>query len=83
MKIVYILFIGLLSGFTYLDIAQVREDFKLASKERESAFTLLEKLTSVTKEDQKVLVAYKGTVMAITAKYTKDNQERKTGLNLV
>lgn len=59
------------------DLAQIREDFQLATKNRELALALREKLEPISKEDNKVLVAYKGAVMALTAKYTKDNAERK------
>ncbi|MCK0188589.1 hypothetical protein [Arenibacter sp. F20364] len=59
------------------DLAQVRKDFKLATNNRESALALRDKLETVSKEDNTLLVAYKGAVNALSAKYTKDNAERK------
>jgi hypothetical protein len=59
------------------ELSQVRKDFKLATNDRESALALRDKLETVSREDNTVLVAYKGAVTALTAKYTKDNAERK------
>jgi hypothetical protein len=59
------------------ELSQVRKDFKLATNDRESALALRDKLKIVSKEDDTILVAYKGAVTALTAKYTKDNAERK------
>ncbi|MEZ4969024.1 MAG: hypothetical protein R2814_05060 [Flavobacteriaceae bacterium] len=59
------------------DLDQIRKDFKLATNDRETALALRKKLETVTKEDNTVLVAYKGAVSALSAKYTRDNTTRK------
>ncbi|MCK0145109.1 hypothetical protein MWU78_05570 [Arenibacter sp. F26102] len=59
------------------DLAQIRKDFILATNNRESALDLMDKLEPLTKDDNKILVAYKGAVMALSAKYSKENEERK------
>ena len=77
MKLIcFLLYLLSISTFTP-DLDQIRKDFKLASNDRETALALREKLKTVTKEDNMILVAYKGAVSALTAKYTKDNTERK------
>jgi hypothetical protein len=76
MKLLCLFFFLISTAFTP-DLAEVREDFNLATKDRESALALRDKLETVSKDDNTVLVAYKGAVTAITAKYTKDNAERK------
>lgn len=59
------------------DLDQIRKDFKLATNDRETTLALRKKLETVTKEDNTVLVAYKGAVSALSAKYTRDNTTRK------
>lgn len=77
MKLIcFLLFFISISPFTP-DLDQIRKDFKLATNNRESALALRDKLETVSEEDNTILVAYKGTVSALTAKYTKDNTERK------
>ena len=77
MKLIcFLLFFISISPFTP-DLDQIRKDFKLATNDRESALALRDKLETVSEEDNTILVAYKGAVSALTAKYTKDNTERK------
>ncbi len=77
MKLIcFLLFFISISFFTP-DLDQIRKDFKLATNDRESALALRDKLETVSEEDNTILVAYKGAVSALTAKYTKDNTERK------
>ena len=78
MKFLYIFLFLVSSSIFKPDIAQIREDFKLATSNRESAEALRNKLEPITKKDDKLLVAYKGAVMALSAKFTKDNAERKS-----
>jgi len=78
MKFLYIFLFLVSPSIFNLDIAQIREDFKLATSNRESAEALRDKLEPITKEGDKLLVAYKGAVMALSAKFTKDNVERKS-----
>ena len=77
MKLIcFLLFFISISPFTP-DLDQIRKDFKLATNDRELALALRDKLETVSEEDNTILVAYKGAVSALTAKYTKDNTERK------
>ena len=59
------------------DLDQIRKEFKLATNNRESALALRKEPESVSQQDNMVLVAYKGAVMALSAKYTRENMERK------
>ncbi len=59
------------------DLDQIRKEFKLATNNRESALALRKELESVSQQDNMVLVAYKGAVMTLSAKYTRENMERK------
>jgi hypothetical protein len=68
--------------FTYLfgtlpDIAKLRADYIRASEDKEVTMRLNDELSSVEKTDDKVLVAYKGAVLTLMAKYTKLKQEKK------
>jgi hypothetical protein len=77
MKLVWFLLFVISTVLFTPELSQVRKDFKLATNDRESALALRDKLETVSREDNTVLVAYKGAVTALTAKYTKDNAERK------
>ncbi len=77
MKSLSLLFFLLFQPYSPQDIGTIRKEFILASKDRESASTLMDQLSMITEADKKVLVAYKGAVTALMAKYTKENQERK------
>lgn len=72
---ILLLIVSIAPGTPNLD--QIRKDFRLATNDRESALALRDKLETVSEEDNTILVAYKGAVSALTAKYTKDNTERK------
>lgn len=77
MKYIVSLFFLFSLIYSIQDLEQIRKDYISASKERESAAALMEQLSAITEEDKKVLVAYKGAVTALMAKYTKGNRERK------
>lgn len=76
MKFILLLFF-LLFQVDSQGLEQIRKDYILASNDRESASALMDQLSAITKEDKRVLIAYKGAVTALMAKYTKDNPERK------
>ncbi|HUH47332.1 MAG TPA: hypothetical protein VLZ54_09280 [Arenibacter sp.] len=77
MKTLSLFFLLLFQAYFPQDLGAIRKEFILASKDRESASALMDQLSTITEADKKVLVAYKGAVMALMAKYTKENQERK------
>lgn len=77
MKSFILLFFFLFQAYAFQDLGTIRKDFISASKDRETASTLMDRLSTVTKEEKKILVAYKGAVMALMAKYTKENEKRR------
>lgn len=77
MKSFILLFFLLFQAYSPQDLGTIRKEFISASKDRESATALMDQLSTITKEDKKILVGYKGAVMALMAKYTKESQERK------
>lgn len=62
---------------TLPDIAKLRADYIKASEDKEVTARLHDELSSVKKSDDKLLVAYKGAVLTLMAKYTKLKQEKK------
>lgn len=77
MKLICFLLLALSNVSFTPDLDQLRQDFKLATNNRETALALRKKLETVSKRDNMVLVAYKGAVMALSAKYTRENLARK------
>ena len=69
------------------DLSQIREVYPKASDSKEITDQLFEVLTSIGKEDHKVLVAYKGAVSTLKAKYAKEAKVKrgyfKTGADLI
>jgi len=70
-----------------VNIAEVRQLYKQADLSEQNAVVLLEKLESISKTDDKVLVAYKGAVTSMSAKYEKGAKLKKgvfkNGVSLV
>ena len=58
-------------------LSEVREDYMKASGNKEITIKLVDLLSEVTKDDEKVYVAYKGASLTIMAKYTKAKKEKK------
>jgi hypothetical protein len=86
MKFYYIFFLLLSPFLSVPDLAQIREDYKMVSNNSELASGLWTKLKPVTKENNVVLVAYKGAVTALMAKYTavpKRKNRFKEGVQLL
>ena len=69
--IVYFIF------FANIDIAEVRHLYKQADVSQQNASELQYKLVDITKSDDKVLVAYKGAVTSMIAKYQKGAKLKK------
>lgn len=72
-----LLFLLLFQAHSSLNLETIRKEFILASKDKKVASALMSQLSVITKEDKKVLVAYKGAVTTLMAKYAKENPERK------
>lgn len=70
-----------------LNLSEVRLLYKEADSSKENTMILHKKLEPVSKNDNKVLVAYKGAVLAMTAKYEKGSKHRmevfKNGISFV
>ena len=76
MKILFfILFASLFIGSP--DLSKVREDYKNAIHNKENTVKLHSDLASVTNSDSKVLVAYKGAVTTLMAKFAKNSKDKK------
>ena len=73
--------------FANIDISEVRQLYKEADLSEKNVANLFNKLESITKSDDKVLVAYKGAVTSMTAKYEKGVKLKKdvfkNGVSLV
>ena len=73
--------------FVNVDISEVRQLYKEADLSQQNATNLFHKLESITISDDKVLVAYKGAVTSMTAKYEKGVKQKKdvfkNGVSLV
>lgn len=76
MKLLFILF------FTTLflvapDLTKIREDYINAVHSKENAEVLYNDLAEVAKSDEKILVAYKGAVTTLKAKFAKSTKDKK------
>ena len=58
-------------------LSEVRKNYVVAVNDKEVAFQLNEDLTEVTKDDDKIMVAYKGSVLTLMAKFTTTTKEKK------
>ena len=76
MRISIFLFV-FLSFVISAEITEIRELYKMADLSEDNAVQLELKLQEVTKSDDKVLVAYKGAVNAMLAKYEKGVKNKK------
>ena len=59
------------------ELSEVRLKYKEAVVSKDSALSLYNELGNVEKTDNKTLVSYKGALMAITAKYAQEVQQKK------
>lgn len=76
MKLILFIF-GFFLLSVKIDVTIVRLSYKDAILSKSIALGLQNELLPISKNDDKVLVAYKGAVTAITAKYEKDNKNKK------
>ena len=63
-----------------IDISEVRTAYIAASGDEQAVEQLNSKLISVSKTDDKVLVAYRGAVGTMMAKYAKGLKDKKSFL---
>ena len=82
-----IIFVAYFVFFANVDIAEIRYLYKQADDSQQYASELEGKLVNITKSDDKVLVAYKGAVTSMIAKYQKGVKLKKeffeNGVSLV
>lgn len=82
-----IIYIAFYLFFVNVDISEIRQLYKEADLSEQNATNLFHKLESITISDDKVLLAYKGAVTSMTAKYEKGVKQKKdvfkNGVSLV
>ncbi|MDT7828604.1 hypothetical protein RQM65_08005 [Pricia sp. S334] len=61
-----------------IDLATVREEYREASQNEEATKALYQALTGVGKDDNTVLVAYRGAVTTMMADYAQGIKDKKT-----
>lgn len=72
-------FVGwLIAGYLSPDLETVRQDYRKASESEEATKKLFESLTEVGKNDEVVLVAYKGAVTTMMAEYAEGIKNKKS-----
>ena len=59
------------------DLAEIRQDYTTASTSETGTKVLYDKLENFANSKDNILVAYKGAVMTLMAKHTKDRQQKK------
>jgi len=70
--LVYMLFMG-----SSLELSQIRETFPLAVNNEEITKKLFDDLSFVTNKEKEIIIAYKGAVSTLMAKYTSKAKEKK------
>ena len=76
MKSSIILFISLLF-FAKIDVNSIRKEYQTVTQSKVKTLALYNKLTKITKKDNKTLVAYKGALTALVSKQKKGVKEKK------
>ncbi len=76
MKFLFVLFFSTLF-FVTPDLNKIREDYINAVHSKENAEKLYNDLAVVTKGDAKILVAYKGGVTTLKAKFAQSTKDKK------
>lgn len=77
---VFLFFISIAAFLFNLNVSSVRMEYKEAVLSKEKTELLHNKLSVVTKSNNKVLVAYKGAVIALMAQYEKGVKNKKDKL---
>ncbi len=66
------------AGYVVPDLETVRQDYRKASESEEVTKTLYDGLTAIGKNDDPVLVAYKGAVTTMMAEYAQGIKDKKS-----
>jgi hypothetical protein len=77
MKLLFIITVFISIFGTNLELTEIREAYVNAPRNKEVTMKLSDKLSSVSKKDSPVLVAYKGAVLTIKAKFAKGKNNKK------
>lgn len=77
MKLLFLMLFFISTIAAQPSLAELRAEYPKAVNSKEITLKLHENLSPVTKNDDKVLVAYKGAVLTLMAKFTKSKQEKK------
>ena len=77
MKFLFFIAIFISTFGNDVKLSEIREAYVNASGSKEITLKLSNELSSVTKNDIPVLVAYKGAVLTIEAKYAKGKNNKK------
>ena len=87
MKIFISIIFFILSFLTLPELSKIRQTYPKAAKSSEAAQELYDTLASVSEDDNQTLVAYKGAVSTLMAKYAKGIKNKKayfkTGTSLI
>lgn len=79
--------IFILSFVTLPELSKIRQSYPQAAKNSEATQELYDALTSVSEDDNPILVAYKGGIFTLMAKYAKGIKSKKeyfkTGTSLI
>lgn len=75
-KLVF-LFLGLIMAYPSPDLSSIRVKYPEASKNEQEAKKLHDELISISKNDIPVLIAYKGAVTTMMAKYAQGIKDKK------
>lgn len=74
-----LIFIGWMTGgYISPDLDTVRQDYRKASESEAATKTLFDNLTAIGKNEDTVLIAYKGAVTAMMAKYAQGIKNKRT-----
>lgn len=73
----FFFFIGITTVLFNIDLTSVRDSYKEAVVSKEKTVALYEEVVTIKKTDNKKLVAYKGAITALKAKYEKGVKTKK------
>jgi len=78
MRLLIVLFLVVYTSCFSQEISELRLDYPKANLDEAITNTLHKKLSYVTKEEHKTLVAYKGAIATLKAKFAKGIKNKKT-----
>lgn len=77
MRLLTILFLFVSTLGISQELKELRVDYPKANLDKEITNTLYETLSSITKEDNKTIVAYKGSIATLKARFAKGIRDKK------